>query len=116
MWSTFWWVTNGLGVLGLAVCLIQGIRRRSLGLIFLAVYFAFNLATTIVAAVEKHQRDAEYVAHFVRQQIGPNTWTAPVLQQSVNLAAPFTQGILVLAAIFLARGIAGDRVSSVKRV
>ena len=112
MWNAFWWTTNVLGARGLAVCSIQGFRQRSLGLILLAVYFAYNLATAIVVAVQKHERDAEYVAHFVRQQIGPNAWTAPVLQQSVNVAAPFTQALLVLAAIFLARGMAGVGASS----
>jgi hypothetical protein len=102
----FWWIPNLLAAVGLAVCMIQGVRRRSLGLWLLAIYFAYNLTGSVVGAIRQNRQDAEYVRTFVRQQIGPNTWTAPVLQHNINLAVPFTMGLLVAAAILLSRQIA----------
>ena len=102
----FWWIPNMLAAIGLAVCIIQGVRRRSLGLWLLAIYFAYNLTGSIVGAIREHQQDGEYVRTFVRQQIGPNSWTGPVLQHNINLAAPFTMGLLVGAAILLSGQIA----------
>ena len=105
----FWWIPNLLAVVGLAVCLIEGIRGRSLGLLLFAVYFCYNLSLSIVVAVRQHQQNAEYVSHFVRQQIGPNTWTAPVVHSTVNVAAPFGQAVLVLAVVLVSRRLATRR-------
>jgi hypothetical protein len=102
----FWWIPNMLAAVGLAVCIIQGVRRHSAGLILFAIYFAYNLSLAIIAAIHQHREDAEYVRNFVRRQVGPNTWTAPVLHSSVNLAAPFTQALLLSAVILLSRRIA----------
>jgi hypothetical protein len=96
----FWWLPNLLCTTGLLLCAIQGWRQRSLGHALLAVFFAYNLSVSIVAAVRQH----EYLREFVQQQTGPNTWTAPVVH--VNVAAPFTYGLLVLAAFFLSRRLA----------
>jgi hypothetical protein len=105
----FWWIPNVLAAVGLLVCIVQGVRRHSAGLILFAVYFAYNLTLAIVAAVRQHGQEAEYVRSFVPRQVGPNTSTAPVLHSSVNLAAPFTQAVLVLAAILLSRRIVARR-------
>lgn len=102
----FWWIPNVLAAVGLAICIVQGVRRHSAGLILFAVYFAYNLTLAILAAVRQHEQDAQYVRNFVSRQVGPNTWTAPVLHSSVNLAALFTQAVLVLVAILLSRRIA----------
>jgi hypothetical protein len=106
---TFWWIPNVLFAVGLGVCIVQGVRKHSLGLCLFAVYFAYNLAISVVEAVRQHQQDAAYLRSFVHQQIGPNTWTAPVLSQSYNLAAPFTSVLLVLVAILFARSLAARR-------
>ncbi len=105
----YWWIPNILAAVGLAVCITQGIRRHSLGLLLFALYFAYNLTIAVVAAVRQHEQDAEYVRNFVARQVGPNTWTAPVLHSSVNLAAPFTQALLVVAVILLSRRLATRR-------
>jgi hypothetical protein len=80
----FWWIPNILAAVGLAVCITQGVRRHSLGLLLFALYFAYNLTTSIIVAVRQHEQDAEYVRQFVQKQIGPHTWTAPVLYSNVN--------------------------------
>ncbi len=103
MWNAFWWITNLLVVVGLLTCLIGGIRARSLGLLLLAAYFCYNLSLSFLAAFRQHQHEQQYVAHFVRQQIGPNTWTAPVLYHNVDVAAPFIQAILVLGVVLVSR-------------
>ena len=46
-----------------------------------------RLFTSVVVAILQHQRDAEYVRHFVYRQIGPNLWTTLVLHSNVDLAA-----------------------------
>jgi hypothetical protein len=102
----FWWIPNILAAVGLAVCIIQGVRRRSFGLWLIAIYFSYNLTGSVVGAIRQHRQDADYVRTFVRQQIGPNAWTAPVLQNNINVAAPFTMALLVAAAILLSRQIA----------
>lgn len=106
MWIAFGWIPNILAAVGLAVCITQGVRRRSLGLLLFALYFAYNLTIALMVAVRQHQQDAEYVRNFVSRQIGPNTWTVPVLQTSVNLADLFTQALLVAAVILLSRRLA----------
>lgn len=105
----FWWIPNILAAVGIAICITQGVRRHSLGLLLFALYFAYSLTVSIFVAVRQHEQDAEYVRQFVRKQIGPNTWTAPVLHNSVNLAAPFTQAVLVLAVILVSRRLASRR-------
>ncbi len=106
----FWWIPNVLAAVGLAVCIAQGVRRHSLGLLLFALYFAYNLTVAVIAAVRQHEQDAEYLRNFVSKQVGPNTWTAPVLHgSSLNLAAPFIQGLLVLVVILLSRRIATRR-------
>jgi hypothetical protein len=105
----YWWIPNVLTAVGLGVCIVQGVRTRNLGLGLFALYFAFNLVTSVIGAVRQHQREAEYLRSFVRQQIGPNAWTAPVLHHSYNLAAPFTSALLVLVAILFARSLAARR-------
>ena len=105
----FWWIPNIMAAIGLGVCVVEGVRRRSLGLALFAIYFAYNLTIAIVVAVKQRQQDAEYVSHFVQKQIGPNTWTVPVLHQSYNLAAPFTSALLLLVAILFARSLAARR-------
>jgi hypothetical protein len=105
----FWWVPNILAAVGLAVCLIQGVRRKSLGLFLFAVYFAYNLTIAVIATVRQHRQDAEYIRQFVSRQVGPGSWTVPVLHSSVNLAAPFTQALLVAAVILLSRRLASRR-------
>jgi len=102
----FWWIPNLLAAVGLAVCIMQGVRRHSLGLWLLAIYFAYNLTSSVAGAIRQHRQDADYIRTFVRQQIGLNSWTGPVLEHHINLAAPFTMGLLVAAAILLSRQIA----------
>ena len=103
----FWWTPNLLAVAGLALCLVQGLRKHGLGLILFAVYFAGNLVLSVSAAIRQHQQDAAYLHGFVRQPVGPDTWTAPVLQQNYNLAAPFAAALLLLVAILLAHSLPG---------
>ena len=105
----FWWIPNVLASVGLGICIAQGVRRHSLGLCLFAVYFAYSLANSVIGAVRQHQQDAEYLRNFVQNQVGANTWTAPVLHQSYNLATPFTSALLVLVAILFARSLAARR-------
>jgi hypothetical protein len=88
---------------------VQGVRRLSLGLALFALYFAYTLSISIIVALKHREQDAQYLSHFVRKQIGPNTWTAPVLYRSYDLAAPFTSVLLVLIAILFARSVAARR-------
>lgn len=96
----FWWLTNVLCFAGLLLCAYESWRRRSSGLVLLAIYFAYSFSVSVVGAVRQHQ----YLRDFVPQQTGPNTWTAPVVH--VNVDAPFTYGLLVLAAFLLSRRLA----------
>jgi hypothetical protein len=74
--------------------------------VLLGIHFAYEVGMAIIVAVRQHERDAEYVRNFVREQAGPNTWTAPVLHVNYNLAAPFVQGLLLLAVILISRRLA----------
>jgi hypothetical protein len=96
-------IPNLLGAASAAICFVEGWRQRSVGFALLGLYLAFELATRVVVAVRDHERDVEYVRNFVPEQVGPNTWTAPVLQTSYEWSAPFLQALLLVAVVLLAQ-------------
>ncbi len=105
------WVPLVMCLVGLAVCLWQGWRKQSIGLILLSVLFANNAVVKILSASAQATENAKILHDFVRRQIGPNLWTAPVLHETYSAAAPFTDGVLLLAAILVARRISKARVA-----
>ena len=102
----FWWLPLAMCLSGLAVCILQGSRKRSMGLLLLGVVFAIHVAGKILAAM--HQANMPH--DFVQRQIGPNQWTAPIMD--INVAAPVLDGLLLLAAILVARRISATAASA----
>lgn len=107
----FWWLPIALDVIGLLVCLVAGVRARSLGLLLFAVYFAYNLSVLVIGAIQ-YAREAAEASHFISQKLGPNLWTAPVVHvhyASADAARLFVQALLVLTAVLIARQLAPRR-------
>jgi len=82
-----------LGIVGLIIAISAFSRSRNIAFLMMAAVFCFP----VVAAISNRL----YVSRFEQTQLGPNLWSAPVVE--VNLTDPLLYGLLVVAVLFFAR-------------
>jgi len=101
----YWWLPLLTSLAALAVCAWQGSRKRSIGLVLLGAWFAYGVSMKIEGARAQARENRIILDRFVQRQVGPNMWTAPVLHMSLGVAAPFSDGLLLLAVMLVGRRI-----------
>jgi len=86
-----------ISIAGVLLCTRYAYTRASVGMALFALLFTWHAVTAVV----RYMGQRAYVESFEARQIGPTTWTAPVVH--VDTAIPITLGVVLIACYLVGR-------------